>query len=95
MKLMASAGLAFDKVHLSYLANGKLRIRHVQREAGDKVNWQIIRDRPNPSRIGSSALAWSEILWPFARIAALRFQTLRASVKTVEHRWGTPAQDRA
>lgn len=47
MKLMASAGLAFDRVHLTYLANGKLRIRHVQREAADKVTWQVLRDRPN------------------------------------------------
>ncbi len=47
MKLMASAGLAFDRVHLNYLANGKLRIRRVQREVGDKVTWQVIRDRPN------------------------------------------------
>jgi len=47
MKLMASAGLAFDRVHLSYMANGKLRIRHIQREVGDKVVWQVIRDRPN------------------------------------------------
>jgi len=47
LKLMASAGLAFDRVHLSYLANGKLRIRRTQREAGDKVIWQVQRDRPN------------------------------------------------
>ncbi len=47
MKLMASAGLAFDRVHLSYLANGKLRIRRIQREVGDKVMWQVVRDRPN------------------------------------------------
>ncbi len=47
MKLMASAGLAFDRVHLSYMANGKLRIRHIQRDVGDKVLWQIMRDRPN------------------------------------------------
>ena len=47
MKLMASAGLAFDRVHLSYFANGKLRIRRTQKEAGDKVVWQVMRDRPN------------------------------------------------
>jgi Zinc carboxypeptidase len=47
MKLMASAGLAFDKVHLSYLAAGKLRIRRTEREAGNKVTWQVQRDRPN------------------------------------------------
>ncbi len=47
LQLMAAAGLAFDRVHLSYLANGKLRIRHIQHEAGGKVTWQIVRDRPN------------------------------------------------
>ncbi|HEX4808939.1 MAG TPA: M14 family zinc carboxypeptidase, partial [Bryobacteraceae bacterium] len=47
LNLMASAGLAFDRVHLSYLSSGKLRIRHIEREAGDKVVWQVQRDRPN------------------------------------------------
>ena len=30
MKLMASAGLAFDRVHLEYLAKGKLRVRRTE-----------------------------------------------------------------
>jgi hypothetical protein len=47
MKLMASAGLAFDRVHLTYLAEGKLRIRRTEHEAGGKVTWQVQRDRPN------------------------------------------------
>lgn len=47
MKLMASAGLAFDRVHLTYLAGGKLRIRHTAHEAAGKVTWQVQRDRPN------------------------------------------------
>ncbi len=47
MKLMASAGLAFDRVHLSYLANGKLRIRRTEREQGGKVMWRLERQRPN------------------------------------------------
>ncbi len=34
MKLMASAGLAFDRVHLEYLAKGKLRINRTEREQG-------------------------------------------------------------
>ncbi len=34
MKLMASAGLAFDRVHLNYLANAKLRINRTEREQG-------------------------------------------------------------
>jgi len=47
MKLMASAGLAFDRVHLQYLANSKLRIRRTQREQGGRVTWRIERLRPN------------------------------------------------
>jgi hypothetical protein len=47
MKLMASAGLAFDRVHLEYLANGKLRIRRTEREQGGKVTWRVERQRPN------------------------------------------------
>ncbi|HEX4227198.1 MAG TPA: M14 family zinc carboxypeptidase [Bryobacteraceae bacterium] len=47
MKLMASAGLAFDRVHLTYLAEGKLRIRRTEHEADGKVTWQVQRDRPN------------------------------------------------
>ena len=47
MKLMASAGLAFDRVHLEYLAKGKLRINRTEREQGGKVTWRIERLRPN------------------------------------------------
>ena len=47
MKLMASAGLAFDRVHLEYLALGKLRINRTEREQGGKVTWRIERLRPN------------------------------------------------
>ncbi len=47
MKLMASAGLAFDRVHLEYLASGKLRIRRTEREQGGKVTWRVERQRPN------------------------------------------------
>ena len=47
MKLMASAGLAFDRVHLLYLANGKLRVRRTERDAGGKVTWRVERLRPN------------------------------------------------
>jgi Zinc carboxypeptidase len=47
MKLMASAGLAFDRVHLEYLANSKLRIRHTEREQAGRVVWRIERLRPN------------------------------------------------
>jgi len=47
MKLMASAGLAFDRVHLEYLAKGKLRINRTEREQGGKVTWRVERLRPN------------------------------------------------
>ena len=56
MKLMASAGLAFDRVHLEYLAKSKLRINRTEREQGGKVTWRVERLRPNlpapkPSRL--------------------------------------------
>jgi hypothetical protein len=47
MKLMASAGLAFDRVHLEYLAKSKLRIRRTEREQEGRVVWRIERLRPN------------------------------------------------
>jgi len=47
MKLMASAGLAFDRVHLEYLAKGTLRINRTEREQGGKVTWRVERLRPN------------------------------------------------
>jgi hypothetical protein len=46
MKLMASAGLAFDRVHLEYLAKSKLRIRRTEREQGGKVVLRVERLRP-------------------------------------------------
>src|ERR1700681_4943276 len=47
MKLMASAGLAFDRVHLDYLAKGRLRVNRTEREQGGKVTWRVERLRPN------------------------------------------------
>jgi hypothetical protein len=47
MKLMASAGLAFDRVHLEYLAGAKLRINRTEREQAGKVTWRVERLRPN------------------------------------------------
>jgi hypothetical protein len=46
MKLMASAGLAFDYVHLQYLVDGDLRIARTQREAAGSVTWRVERPRP-------------------------------------------------
>ena len=47
MKLMASAGLAFDRVHLDYLAKSKLRVNRTEREQGGKVTWRVERLRPS------------------------------------------------
>jgi hypothetical protein len=46
MHLMASAGLAFDYVHLKYLAEGDLRVAHTEREAPGGVTWRVERPRP-------------------------------------------------
>jgi hypothetical protein len=46
MKLLASAGLAFDYVHLKYLAQGKLRITRTEREVAGSVQWRVERARP-------------------------------------------------
>jgi hypothetical protein len=46
LKLLASAGLAFDRVHLKYLAEGKLRITRTEREAAGGVQWRVDRARP-------------------------------------------------
>ena len=46
MKLMASAGLAFDYVHLQYLVEGNLRITRTEREAGGNITLRVERPRP-------------------------------------------------
>jgi hypothetical protein len=46
MKLMASAGLAFDYVHLRYLAEGELRVTRTEREANGAVQLRVERARP-------------------------------------------------
>jgi len=46
MKLMAAAGLAFDYVHLKYLAEGELRVTRTEREAAGAVQWRVERARP-------------------------------------------------
>ena len=46
LKLMAGAGLAFDYVHLKYLADGDLRITRTERDAGNTVLWRVERARP-------------------------------------------------
>ena len=42
----ASAGLAFDYVHLTYLATGDLRVSRTQRDAAGGVQLRVERPRP-------------------------------------------------
>jgi hypothetical protein len=46
LKLLSAAGLAFDYVHLNYLAEGDLRVSHMERETGGTVQWRVERPRP-------------------------------------------------
>jgi hypothetical protein len=46
LKLLAAAGLAFDRVHLKYLADGQLRVTRTEREVPGGVQWRIERPRP-------------------------------------------------
>jgi hypothetical protein len=46
LALVASAGLAFDKVHLKYLAQGELRIKRTEKTSADGVQWMVERERP-------------------------------------------------
>ncbi len=46
LSLVASAGLAFDKVHLKYLAQGELRIKRSEKAYADGVDWKVERERP-------------------------------------------------
>jgi len=46
MALVAGAGLAFDRAHLQYLVNGKLRITKTTRIVPAGVQWQVTRARP-------------------------------------------------
>jgi Zinc carboxypeptidase len=46
LKLVSSAGLAFDLVHLNYLAQGTLRMKRTQKSGPDGVEWKVERKRP-------------------------------------------------
>jgi hypothetical protein len=46
LHLVASAGLAYDHAHLDYIAEGKLRIKRTQNDAGEGVTWHVERTRP-------------------------------------------------
>jgi len=55
LKLVSAAGLAFDLVHLNYLAEGNLRIARTQKSGPDGVEWKVERKRPilPPSEVAS------------------------------------------
>ncbi|MDE3134995.1 MAG: hypothetical protein KGL59_00335 [Acidobacteriota bacterium] len=46
LHLVAGMGLAYDKVHLDYLANGNLKIKREEKDYSNAVTWQISRERP-------------------------------------------------
>lgn len=46
LKLVASAGLAYDRAHLQYLTDAKMKVKHTQKEFFDGVNWKVDRERP-------------------------------------------------
>ncbi|MGH9484168.1 MAG: M14 family zinc carboxypeptidase [Terriglobales bacterium] len=46
MKLVASAGLAYDLVHLKYLAQGTLRMERSEKAGASGVSWLVNRTRP-------------------------------------------------
>lgn len=46
LHLLAGEGLAFDRVHLTYLADGNQKIHRTEKEFFDGVQRQVDRDRP-------------------------------------------------
>jgi hypothetical protein len=46
LHLVAGAGLAYDHAHLEYLTEGKLNVKHTQKDAPGGVSWQVERKRP-------------------------------------------------
>jgi hypothetical protein len=46
LKLVAGAGLAYDHAHLDYMSEGKLNVKHTQKDTSEGVTWKIERKRP-------------------------------------------------
>ena len=46
LHLVASAGLAYDHAHLEYLSEGKLDVKHTQKDVPEGVQWKLDRKRP-------------------------------------------------
>jgi hypothetical protein len=55
LHLVASAGLAYDHAHLEYLSEGKLNVKHTQKDTPDGVSWKLERKRPIMPLISPSA----------------------------------------
>lgn len=46
LQLVAAMGLAYDRVHLDYLATGQFKITRSERTYADGVEWKLARQRP-------------------------------------------------
>jgi hypothetical protein len=46
LHLVAGMGLAYDRVHLNYLADGKFKITRKEKEYANAVSWKVSRKRP-------------------------------------------------
>ena len=46
LHLVASAGLAYDHSHLEYMSEGKLDVKHTQKDVPEGVQWKLDRKRP-------------------------------------------------
>lgn len=46
LHLVAGMGLAFDRVHLTYLDDGKFKITRTEKESSGGVTWTVDRQRP-------------------------------------------------
>ena len=46
LELLASMGLAYDEAHLTYLDEGKFKIKRTEKEYSNGVVWKVDRERP-------------------------------------------------
>ena len=46
LHLVAGMGLAYDRVHLNYLAHGTFKITRKEEEYANGVSWKVSRKRP-------------------------------------------------
>ncbi len=64
LKLVAGAGLAYDHAHLDYMSEGKLNVKHTQRDTPDGVAWKVERKRPIMPLPGAAPLPAAEGVKP-------------------------------